>query len=305
MQIYPFKQVDVFTEKPFYGNPVAVVLGGTELTTAEMQRIAAWTNLSETTFVLPPSTPDADYRLRIFDAKHEMPFAGHPTIGSAHAVIESGFVPVTNGRLRQECLAGVLDLRMEETNGRSKLWVKAPAASVTPISPSTSNLLRQALGIGFVEDTPPLRIDVGAVWLVVNMGQAGRVAELSPDMNALAHISTDLGLSGVTVFGQSGDGVCALHVRSFAPASGVQEDPVCGSGNIGVAAFLTHSQLLERIGSKYTARQGMQIGRDGEVSIRVGEGGRFIELGGYAVTCIDGTLRSEYVPFGTSRSCAV
>jgi PhzF family phenazine biosynthesis protein len=293
MNTYTFKQVDVFTEKPFYGNPVAVVLGATEMTVAEMQRIAAWTNLSETTFVLPPTTPDADYRLRIFDPQNEMPFAGHPTIGSAHAVIESGFVPVRNGRLRQECPVGILDLRTEEANGRLKIWVKAPTASVTPINSSTSNLLRQALKIEFVKDTPPLRVDVGAVWLVVNLGQAEHVAELSPDMDALAHISTDLELSGVTVFGQSGDDVSALHVRSFAPASGVPEDPVCGSGNVSVAAFLIHSHLLERTGAEYTARQGMQLGRDGQVFIRVGGGREFIELGGYAVTCIDGHLRAE------------
>lgn len=293
MHTYPFKQVDVFTTRPFYGNPVAVVLGGEGLTTAEMQQVAAWTNLSETTFVLPPSAADADYRLRIFDAKCEMPFAGHPTIGSAHAIIESGFVPVTNGRLRQECPAGVLELRTEETDGRLKIWVKAPVARVTPISSSTSDLLRRSLGSDSVEETPPLRVDVGAVWLVVNMGEAAIVAELSPDMDALARISDELELSGVTVFGQSRDGVSALHVRSFAPAAGVPEDPVCGSGNISVAAFLIHSRLMESIGSEYTARQGMQVGRDGEVYIRVGEGGGFIELGGYAVTCIEGRLHSD------------
>lgn len=292
MQTYPFKQVDVFTEKPFYGNPVAVVLGATELTDAEMQRIAAWTNLSETTFVLPPTTLNADYRLRIFDAQHEMPFAGHPTIGSAHAVIESGLVPLNNGRLRQECPVGVLDLRTEERDGRLKIWVKAPPANATSIDRATRDSLRQALKIESVEETPPLRVDVGAVWLVVNMGQAERVAELKPDMNALAQISVDLKLSGITVFGQANDGFAALHVRSFAPASGVAEDPVCGSGNISVAKFLIHSHLLEQYGLEFTARQGMQIGRDGRVAIRVSEDEECIELGGYAVTCIDGSLRS-------------
>ena len=303
MPTYPFKQVDVFTEKPFYGNPVAVVLGATELTDGEMQRIAAWTNLSETTFVLPPTTPDADYRLRIFDARQEMAFAGHPTIGSAHAIIESGFAPVKNGRLRQECLAGVLDLRTEERDGRLKIWVKAPAATVTSIDRSTCELLRSALKSGYVEDTPPLRVDVGAVWLVVNMGRAEHAAALSPDMDALARISNDLGLSGVTVFGRSSDGVSALHARSFAPASGVPEDPVCGSGNISVAAFIIRSRLLEQFGSEYIARQGMQVGRDGKVSIRIGEGGEFIELGGYAMTCIEGRLHSEQAAVENSKSC--
>src|SRR5437879_12305372 len=115
LQILPFKQVDVFTQKPFWGNPVAVVIGAECVEPAEMQRIAAWTNLSETTFVLRPSSANADYRLRIFSPKQELPFAGHPTIGSAHAVIESDYAIPTDGKLRQECLAGILDLAVDET----------------------------------------------------------------------------------------------------------------------------------------------------------------------------------------------
>jgi PhzF family phenazine biosynthesis protein len=291
MRTYRFKQVDVFAEQPFRGNPVAVVLGAEGLADEEMQRIASWTNLSETTFVLPPTATDADYRLRIFDPKSEMRFAGHPTVGSAHAVIESGFAPPRDGRLRQECLAGLIDLRTEEEeNGRLKIWVKAPPAAVTPVGEAGAELLRRALRASFVEETPPLRVDVGVVWVVVNMGDAERVASLDPDMALTALIDGELRADGVTVFGRAGDGVSALHVRSFAPAAGVPEDPVCGSGNISVAAFLAHAGLLEQFGPEYTARQGMQLGRDGRVSIRVGEGGSFIELGGHALTCIDGSL---------------
>ena len=289
MRTYPFKQVDVFAEKPFGGNPVAVVLGAADMTTDEMQKVAAWTNLSETTFVLP-STQAADYRLRIFTPKHELPFAGHPTIGSAHAAVESGFVSVKDGILRQECLAGVLDLRMEEENGPFKFWVKAPNAIVTTIDLTARELLRQAMRTDLVENTPPLRVDVGAVWLVVNLGQSELVASLDPDMGLIDQLSSHLQITGITVFGRSSDGVSALHVRSFAPAQGIPEDPVCGSGNVSVAAFLSHSQLLQEFGPEYTARQGMQVGRDGKVTIRVGESGKFIELGGHAVTCIDGDL---------------
>ena len=290
MGTYRFKQVDVFAEQPFRGNPVAVVLGAEGLADEEMQRIASWTNLSETTFVLPPTSPDADYRLRIFDPKSEMKFAGHPTVGSAHAVIESGFAPPRDGRLRQECLAGLIDLRTEEENGRLKIWVKAPPATVTPVGEVGAGLLRRALRASFVEETPPLRVDVGVVWVVVNMADAGRVASLDPDMSLTALIDDELRADGVTVFGRASDGVSALHVRSFAPAAGVPEDPVCGSGNISVAAFLAHAGLLKQFGLEYTARQGMQLGRDGRVSIRVGEGGSFIELGGHALTCVDGAL---------------
>src|ERR671925_1495507 len=134
MQSLPFKQVDVFTQKPFWGNPVAVVFEAERLETPAMQRIAAWTNLSETTFVLPPGSSAADYRLRIFSPKQELPFAGHPTVGSAHAVIESGFASPRHGKLRQECLAGILELTVAQTEAGTKIMVQAPAAKVTRIN---------------------------------------------------------------------------------------------------------------------------------------------------------------------------
>lgn len=285
-----FKQVDVFTRKPFWGNPVAVVIGAEGLTSEEMQRIAAWTNLSETTFVLPPSSSQADYRLRIFTPKQELPFAGHPTIGSAHAVIESAFASPRLGKLRQECLAGILDLSVEETENGKRILVQAPKAKMASISEGVARLLTNALGAPFVADTPPLRVDVGVIWLVANMGDASAVAALRPDMDTLAKVSNAAQVAGVTVFGRANDGVSALHVRSFAPIQGIPEDPVCGSGNASVAAFLIHSDLIKLYGSQYFARQGMQVGRDGQVAVRVV--GESIEIGGYAVTCVDGSLRT-------------
>ena len=291
MQTFPFKQVDVFTRKPFWGNPVAVVIGAQALSTEEMQRIAAWTNLSETTFVLPPSSNAADYRLRIFSPRQELPFAGHPTIGSAHAVIESGFASAREGKLRQECLAGILDLTVEESERARKIMVEAPPAKVSAIDEVAATILRRGLGAPFVSDAPPLRIDVGVVWLVANLGDAGKVASLKPDMNVLTALSGETQVTGVTVFGKAADGVSALHVRSFAPAQGIPEDPVCGSGNASVAAFLIQNGLLSEFGSTYTARQGMQVGRDGEIAVRIREGS--IEIGGYAVTCVEGSLRTS------------
>ncbi|TMB62527.1 MAG: PhzF family phenazine biosynthesis protein [Deltaproteobacteria bacterium] len=232
LQILPFKQVDVFTQKPFWGNPVAVVIGAECVEPAEMQRIAAWTNLSETTFVLRPSSANADYRLRIFSPKQELPFAGHPTIGSAHAVIESGFASPREGKLRQECLAGILDLSVETTETGAKIMVQAPAATAVRINDELLPLLISALGTPLMMNTPALRVDVGVVWLVVNMEKANAVAALRPDMEALVTISNAAQVTGVTVFGRSDDQASAVHVRSFAPAQGVPEDPVCGSGKI-------------------------------------------------------------------------
>ncbi|HXL09719.1 MAG TPA: PhzF family phenazine biosynthesis protein [Candidatus Bathyarchaeia archaeon] len=291
MQALPFKQVDVFTQKPFWGNPVAVVIGAEVLATEEMQRIAAWTNLSETTFLLPPSSNQADYRLRIFSPKQELPFAGHPTVGSAHAVIESGYAIPTDGKLRQECLAGILDLAVDETALGKQIFVQAPQPKITTISGELTTALIGALGTVRSSRIEFLRIDLGVVWIVADVRDAGSVAALKPDMAAVAKLSAAVDATGVTVFGRAADGISALHVRPFAPAQGVPEDPVCGSGNASVAAFLRHSGKLNDFGSKYISRQGMQVGRDGQVAVRVD--GDHIWLGGYAVTCVDGRLRIE------------
>lgn len=273
MTQFPFKQVDVFTARPFYGNPVAVVIGAEGLETAQMQRIAHWTNLSETTFLLRPTQSGADYRLRIFTPRQELPFAGHPTIGSAHAALESGYAKTRDGRLKQECGAGMLDLTVEER----RIYVRAPQPKVSPAV------------VPLFGGSQALRVDVGPVWIVVDLGDAADVDNLTPDLTAIAELSDSMRASGVTVFGRTGKADAPIHVRSFAPAHGIPEDPVCGSGNISVAAFLRETGLLKEFGPLYTARQGMQVGRDGRVSVRVSAGA--IEIGGEAVTCVDGTLR--------------
>ena len=273
MGTLPFKQVDVFTGRPFFGNPVAVVIGADRLEPTQMQRIAAWTNLSETTFLLKPTQAGADYRLRIFTPRQELPFAGHPTLGSAHAALESRFVKAKNGKLRQECGAGVLDLSLEER----RIFVRAPAPKISPAA------------VPLFGNARALRVDVGPVWIVVDLGDAGTVDALAPDMTAIAELSNSLDATGVTVFGRTGRKEEPIHVRSFAPAHGIAEDPVCGSGNVSVGAFLRQTGLLKEFGASYTARQGMQVGRDGRVQVRVSADA--IEIGGEAVTCVDGTIR--------------
>jgi PhzF family phenazine biosynthesis protein len=276
-----FKQVDVFTAVPFKGNPVAVVLDSQDLETGQMQQIARWTNLSETTFVLPSTA--ADYRLRIFTPRHELPFAGHPTIGSAHAVLEAGIAKPANGKLRQECGAGILGLQVDGDT----LWLESPQSTETPVSESDFVMLKKSLNAS-IKGTP-LVINVGPRWLVAELTGAEAVADLAPDMQSLADLSNRLSIGGVTVYGASNDGCSAVHVRSFAPAHGIPEDPVCGSGNISVAAYLEKTGQGQRFGARYVARQGMQLGRDGQVSIRF-EAGKIL-LGGSAVTCVEGSLR--------------
>jgi PhzF family phenazine biosynthesis protein len=265
----PFKQVDVFTQKPFLGNPVAVVLGAESLDSATMQRIAAWTNLSETTFALPPSSTAADYRLRIFTPRQELPFAGHPTVGSAHAVLESGFAAAPNGRLRQECLAGIIELSVEKSELGQRVFVRTPKAKITKLNETDSGRLTSSLGASLAKASAPLRVDVGVVWLVAEMADSRSVARLEPNLESVLQLSLATQAAGVTVFARANDGLARAHVRSFAPALGVAEDPVCGSGNAAVAAYLMHTGLISEFGFQYVARQGMQVGRDGQVAVRV------------------------------------
>jgi PhzF family phenazine biosynthesis protein len=287
---YRFKQVDVFTQRPFKGNPVAVILEASDFSTAEMQQIAAWTNLSETTFVLPPTDPDqADYRLRIFTPKQELPFAGHPTIGSAHAVIESGMLEsgrVQSGQIRQECAAGVIPISVQLTPQGQRILAQAPPATVTPLDSDLLELFSEVIAAAVL---PPLRVDVGPVWIVADLGQAEAVAQLQPDLALISQLSEIAQATGMTVFGRAQDGLSQMQVRSFAPLQGIAEDPVCGSGNISVAAYLIETGLVEAYGAEYLARQGMQVGRNGQIQIRIQQ--QQIEFGGYAVTCIDGTIQ--------------
>jgi PhzF family phenazine biosynthesis protein len=271
---YKLKQVDVFTDKPFLGNPVAVVIGAEDLDTAAMQRIACWTNLSETTFLL--KSTKADYRLRIFTPRQELPFAGHPTIGSAHAALESGFVS-RQKKLIQECGIGLIDLSLEE-DGR--IFLKGPPAKV-------ERLVKQIPSIPLAPGGAVMKVDVGPIWVVAETSDAAALAALKPDMTALAQWSESLRVTGTTIFAASDDAFSKNHVRSFAPAHGVPEDPVCGSGNLSVAVFLKETNQVRRFGDRYVARQGMQLGRDGRVAVRIGER---IEIGGHAVTCVDGMI---------------
>ncbi|MCU0898229.1 MAG: PhzF family phenazine biosynthesis protein [Burkholderiales bacterium] len=284
-----FKQVDVFTSRPFLGNPVAVVLDAAGLGDADMQAIARWTNLSETTFVLPPAK-GGDYRLRIFTPASELPFAGHPTLGSAHAALEAGVIPAGKREFVQECGAGSLRLSVEQAGPERLIFVEAPPASLRPAEDVHLDEVAAALGIPDVPGVRPLIVNVGPAWLVIDLGDGELVSSLVPRMSALASVSKAMHITGVTVFGRQSGIDARLRVRSFAPAEGVPEDPVCGSGNVSVAAYLRETGQLGPVGALYTASQGREVGRDGRVHLRVDERGTRIALGGAAITCIDGSI---------------
>ncbi len=290
MDQHRFKQVNVFSSHPLLGNPVAVVLDADGIGAEQMQRIAAWTNLSETTFILKPSAPEADYRLRIFTPRSELPFAGHPTIGSAHAALEGGVLAAGSISFRQECGAGVLPLTVEGSGAERRIFVRAPEARVVRECSEAADAISAALGGGVASSPAPLAIDVGPVWLVVRMEGAETVRGLRPDVSGVLGLSLVLGVVGVTAFCLDPGGEAVVHLRTFAPAVGVPEDPVCGSCNVALAAYLCETALIEETGEEYVASQGEELGRDGRVFVRVREGGREIEIGGCAVTTVDGKI---------------
>lgn len=291
MPTYRFQQVDVFTTRALRGNPVAVVLDADDIPEATMQQVANWTNLSETTFVLRPTTDGADYRLRIFTPRSELPFAGHPTVGSAHAVLSTGLVPAGATRLQQECKAGVLPLTIDGAGPARRIAVRVPTPKVAEPDETLIDPLNEALGVPVSDTSAPRVVDVGAVWLVALVHDEAALRGLRPDLSVIDHLSRELGLSGVTAVALSTSKDTPVVVRSFAPAAGVPEDPVCGSGNAAVGAFLADTGLLARVGPRYVASQGREVGRDGAVSVHVGDEGRVIEIGGSAVTVVEGEIR--------------
>jgi PhzF family phenazine biosynthesis protein len=285
-----FKQVDVFTQDRFLGNPLAVVLDAGALDDAQMQQIARWTNLSETTFVLPPTHPQADYRLRIFTTARELPFAGHPSIGTAHALLEAGRLRPRNDTWVQECAAGLLPLRCHVAEDAvRRIHVRVPDARIAAAEPELDRRTELALGLTPHRLDQVRIVDVGAVWLIVDLGAASAVRGLAPSGGALQALTDSIGVTGVTVFGREQGADVALAVRSFCPGEGMFEDPVCGSGNASVAAYLHAIGGLGEIGRQYRVSQGRETGRDGYVDVSVhADGG--IEIGGAAITCVDGMM---------------
>ncbi len=282
--------VDVFTTRPLLGNPVAVVLDGEGLDSGAMQAIARWTNLSETTFVLPPTRPEADYRLRIFTPRSELPFAGHPTLGSAHAILEDGSVrPARSDRLVQECEIGLVEVSVGVRGGVREMTLGLPPSTLEPLDPADVAELVRIFGCSGSIVTAPAVVNVGAVWAVLHLRDAATVLDLRPDLARLADFERRLGLTGVTAFGAHASGDAAIEVRSFAPSCGVDEDPVCGSGNGSVAVFQWGRGLLPPDGDVYVASQGRCVGRDGRVRVSVDASGE-VRIGGSCVTCVEGTL---------------
>ena len=285
-----FKTVDVFTSVPFKGNPVAVVLDAGHLSSDQMQQIARWTNLSETTFIVPTTHAGADYHVRIFTPGAELPFAGHPTIGTAHALLEAGMIQAKDGALVQQCAAGLIQLRIRHEADASR-WIsfELPKAELSALDSNATGELEAILGMPLDVERPPYLVDVGPRWVVVQLPAAESVLELRPDLQRMKIQDTKGGHTGVVVFGKHAAGAYpTIEVRAFAPAHGINEDPVCGSGNGCVAAYIRHTGQTAQFGSAIVATQGAVVGRAGVLQLTISA--HAIQVGGQAITCVSGEL---------------
>jgi PhzF family phenazine biosynthesis protein len=271
----PFRQVDVFTAVPYQGNPLAVVHAADGLTSGQMQQFANWMNLSETTFLLPPAASNADYRVRIFTPSVELPFAGHPTLGTAHAWLEAGGQPKSPGVVVQECGAGLVRIRPDDSG---LAFAAPPLLRSGPVEEDLALQIAGVLGISRAEIVDLAWADNGPGWIAVLLASAEAVVAVKPGPTDL-----DLGIAGPHPPGSPAD----WEVRAFFPAGGVTvEDPVTGSFNASLAQWLL---ATGRAQAPYRARQGTVLNRNGQVHVTADADGT-VWIGGGTVTCVTGTV---------------
>jgi PhzF family phenazine biosynthesis protein len=273
----PYFEVDVFASGPLTGNPLAVVFDADDLSDAQMQAFARWTNLSETTFVLKPTDAAADYRVRIFTPGGELPFAGHPTLGTCHAWLQQGGTPRAADVVVQQCAKGLI--RVHRTGTR--LAFEAPSMQILTIDDLTLDVLCAALGLHRTEVMAHALLDNGPQWAALLIESAERVLQLKPDFVRLKQLPK-VGVIGAHAAG----GECAFELRGFASPAGINEDPVTGSLNASVAQWL---MALGRAPAHYIAAQGAALGRAGRVYLdRAGDGS--VHVGGECVTVVRGQV---------------
>ncbi|MBU1014736.1 MAG: PhzF family phenazine biosynthesis protein [Bacteroidetes bacterium] len=275
---HKFYQVDVFTSKAFRGNPVAVIFDADHFSDEVMQQVANWINLSETTFI--QSSSIADYKLRIFSPQKEFPFAGHPTIGSAYAVLKSRLINPKKKEILQECKAGLVRISIEKNN----IFALVPKIEI--LSTKIDKLeFEDALGCKIISE--PIAIISGPVWGVAGVDGCETLDGININTEKIIRISNKYNLTGLTIYSAiPGKGV---FVRTFAPIVGVMEDPVCGGGNAAVARHLKHTGGNKTFGNKYTAYQGKSVKRDGIIQIKYDN--EEILIGGEAKTIIKGMIK--------------
>ncbi|MBB5206644.1 PhzF family phenazine biosynthesis protein [Chiayiivirga flava] len=289
MTLSRYQQLDVFAARTGGGNPLGVVVDGAGFDAATMQRIAAWTGLVETTFLLPPTVPDASYRVRIFTPQREIPFAGHPSIGSAHAALDAGLAAPRGGRLVQECGAGLLPVLVEGDGPARRLSVQAPTATIVhdgetaaaELGALLDGLACGALGVALVEG--------GRRWWVAELADAAALRAWQPPHAAILALARRSDSLGLCVFAREPDAGHDLAVRAFPAGVGIVEDPASGAANGLIAAFIAQREPHGPLARGYRVSQGREIGHDARIDVRIDSTGA-VWVGGRTNTMVTGTL---------------
>lgn len=289
MAVFPYLQLDVFADRPGAGNPLAVVLGADALDTEAMQAIARWTRLPETTFVLRPTHPDASYRLRIFSPRREVPFAGHPSIGSAHAVLEAGIATPVGGLLQQECAVGLLPLEVRGDGRERRIAVRAPRARVVEIATAADARLAPTLGKLAPGALPPALMDGGRRWWLAEAADATTLSAYQPDWNAITALAEGCQGMGLCLFARTPGGETDVVVRALVGQPAQFEDAASGAANATLAAWLHDRGALPHADGRYSVSQGREVGFDARLHLRVDADGE-VWSGGQIRTVVRGEL---------------
>jgi PhzF family phenazine biosynthesis protein len=290
MTLRRYLQLDVFADRPGAGNPLAVVLDTDGLDDAAMQAIARWTRLPETTFVFAPTVAGASYRVRMFSPQREVPFAGHPSVGTAFAVLDAGLATADDGRLLQEGIAGTLPLSVEGDGERRTIAVRTPRTEVVEVAGRSDPRLSAAVAPLPPGRLPPALADGGRRWWLVEVADEGALRAVQPDWPAIAALARETSSMGVCAYARTAPGGdYDLAVRAFVGASGPFEDAASGAANAVLASWLAHNDALPGRDGRYVASQGREVGADARLQLRVDADGQ-VWSGGRVRPVVRGTI---------------
>lgn len=289
MALRRYVQLDVFASRPGAGNPLAVVLDAQGLDDAAMQAIARWTRLPETTFVFPVTSDDASYRIRIFSPRREVPFAGHPSVGTAHALLDAGLVEARDGLLVQDGIAGKLPLRVQREGAQRTVAVRTPRARVQEIASAEDPRLRGALAGLQLGTLPLVLMDGGRRWWLAELSSEETLRNAAPDWTAISALADATESMGLFVYARSEDRVYHYAVRAFVGAPAQFEDAASGAANATLAAWLAERDALPGADGFYRVSQGREVGHDAIIELQVDDDGE-VWSGGRAVAVVSGQL---------------
>ncbi|MEO8801882.1 MAG: PhzF family phenazine biosynthesis protein [Rudaea sp.] len=289
MRPFRYLQLDVFPSTPGGGNPLGAVVDARGWSEADMQRFAAWTNLVETTFILPSEISEVSYALRIFTPTREIAFAGHPTIGSAHAVLDTGFAQARDGLLIQQCAAGLLPIRVENSAGVRQLFVQAPRARIVREGIDAVPTLRAALGDRKLGALPPACVEGGRCWWIAELIDEGAIRDWQPDHAAIGELARHEDCLGLCVFARCRGRAYDVVVRAFPAGVGIVEDPASGAANGLIGAYIAQREPHGALARGYRVSQGREMGHDAAITVRI-ETADAVWVGGQTRTVTDGAL---------------